>query len=77
MQLAYKYDKCRYVRFIIQLKKFTSASNYPDTRIILKLLRSKARIISFDNLVKRHTLQVQYNTDYSFIPAGICGSHYR
>jgi hypothetical protein len=61
-------------------KKFKSASNYPDTRIILKILCSKARIISFDNMVKGHTLQAQYNRamhDYSFIPADIWGSHYR
>lgn len=73
MQLAYKCGKCRYVRFVIQLRTFASASNYSDTRIILKILNSKATILSFDNLVKGHTLQVQYNRSLDGLVFHSCG----
>jgi hypothetical protein len=48
-------------------------SNYPEPRILLKLVRSKARIIFFYNLVKERTLQPQNNRPLYGLPFDSCG----
>jgi hypothetical protein len=73
MQFSFEYDKRRYVRFIIQLKKLMGVSHYPGPRILLKLVRSKARLIFFDNLVKERTLQPQHNRPLYGLPFHSCG----